>query len=266
MSAIALRRMRIWLLFLTLVTVIIVTAQYAYAYDSRKNSYYLPPLALVWQDWGEIIAVVILFLSYIYAFKGPHKLHKYLRALLMLIPAVLILYINLDFLAKYLRNTSTRTGLRFQCNEPDCYLTWTLVFLSIVLGFFVLIEVGMTLAWGPMVKPHQYGMHGYAQDANVIIVSPDQPQPQAFYPLHQYQQQLQQNQSVALNPNPLYQPQQQYPGQQGFAQTVPVPFSSGVYPQSPIATTGYQSPPAPPTGGAQVSTGPQYYPPQPATQ
>jgi len=56
--------------------------------------------------------------------------------------------------------------------SAGCYLQWSLVFMSITLGGFVLIEVGMTLAWGPLEKAHRLGeTHEYAQDANIIVVS-----------------------------------------------------------------------------------------------
>jgi hypothetical protein len=271
--------MRIWLIVLTTITVILLTAQYIYA-AIRLKSY----LRIDWKDWIAILSVVTLFFSYIYAFKStrPSKLHKGLRAFLMLIPTVLNMYVNFDYLARYMHQTSkdysptARPEERFQCDgNSNCLLTWSLVFVSIILTFFVLCEIVMTLMWGPLQKVHQFGgAHGgYAQDANVIVVSPDQPQAfyggqqplqqQAYYPatqqqapilLQQQQQQQHQqfyHQSVALDPNPQYhqQPQfQQSPPQQLYhypatASEVPtttiattVPYSSA-YLQSPVATS-----------------------------
>ncbi|KAF9908079.1 hypothetical protein EC991_010207 [Linnemannia zychae] len=154
--------------------------------------------------------------------------------------------------------------------------------------------VGMTLAWGPMEKTHQYGgAHGYAQGANVIVISPDQPQQypqqQTYYPQQQQapipvQQQpqfYQYQQPVALDPNTPYQQQQQlaqfYQQQQQYQYPAastpfssppgPVPGSTAVaYQQSPIgAPEGYPQqqslPPLPP-----VSSSPQYNVPVPASQ
>ncbi|KAG0278037.1 hypothetical protein BGZ95_004837 [Linnemannia exigua] len=291
MSTIALRRIRIWLLLLTTLCVILVIAQYAYA-AVRLGTL----LKLVWQDWGAIISIVILFFSYIYTLKGqPHpRLHKYLCAFLIFIPTIMILYINFDYLARYLKSTSLQPERRFVCpaSNANCLLHWSMLFVSIIMAAFVLIEVGMTLAWGPLEKVHQYGVaHGYAQNANVVIVSPDQPQQQlhypqqqqGYYPQHQQapipmqcqQQQLYQyQQPVALDPNPPYQQQatqfykQQAPPpllpQQQQYQYPAVLVTSSVpgavaYPQSPIATSrGYQQQPLPPV--LPVSSNSQYVP------
>ncbi|KAG0289589.1 hypothetical protein BGZ96_006876 [Linnemannia gamsii] len=309
MSTIALRRMRIWLVVLTTITVILLTAQYIYASIRRKSYFHM-----IWKDWIAILTVVTLFFSYTYAFKStrPSKLHKGLRAFLMLIPTVLNMYVNFDFLARYIRLTSTdnnpnaRPEERFQCEgNASCLLSWSFVFVSIIMTFFVLCEIVMTLVWGPLQKVHQFGgAHGgYAQDANVIVVSPDQPQTyyggqqplqhqqqQAYYPamqqqapimLQQHQQQQQQqlyHQSVALDPNPQYQQQPQFqqpPPQQLYhypaavsgvptTMTATTVPSSAAYLQSPVATyVGYQQQQPAPD---VASSNPQYYPPQSAPQ
>ncbi|KAK3848513.1 MAG: hypothetical protein J3R72DRAFT_429168 [Linnemannia gamsii] len=293
MSTIALKRMRVWLLVLSTLCVILVIAQYTYS-TVRVGAL----LRLAWQDWGAIISTVILFFSYIYALKGqPHpRLHKYLRAFLILIPTIIILYINSVFLERY----RPRPEARFVCASASCLLRWSTAIVSIIMGAFVLIEVGMTLAWGPLEKTHQYGgAHGYAQDANVVIVSPDQlqqhqqqlyypQQQQGYYPQQQqapipmqYQQQhpYQYQQPVTLDSNPPYQQQstqffqQQQPSppqqQQQYqypAVSVPSPVPGAeAYPQSPIATSGgYQQQPLPPV--PTVSSNPQYYVPASAAQ
>ncbi|KAF8927422.1 hypothetical protein BGZ47_002163 [Haplosporangium gracile] len=254
-----------------------------------------------WKDWIAILSVVILFISYLYAFKStkPTKLHKYLRAFLMLLPTVLNMFVNFDYLVRYLRETSrdyspnARPEERFQCQGSSvCMLTWSMVFMSIILDFFVLCEIVMTLAWGPLGKVHQFGgaNGGYTQDANVIIVSPDQPQSQQAYYTHQPTQQQQQayyaamqqqapilqqqapilqqqqqqlcHQSLALDPNPQYQPPPPaqhlyyYPAVSGVPTTTATASYSPTYPQSPVAASGgYQ--PAP---QQIVSSNSQYYP------
>ncbi|KAF9124669.1 hypothetical protein BGW39_007978 [Mortierella sp. 14UC] len=265
MSTIALRRMRIWLLVLVTLSAILVIAKYSYAAANLGAL-----LRLIWKDWAVIISIVILFFSYIYAFKGQPRLHKYLRAFLILIPTIMLLYVNFDYLARYLDATSTRPQQRFVCpfGNASCLLHWSLVFVSVIMGVFVLIEVGMTLAWGPLQKTHQYGgALGYAQDANVIVVSPDQPQQQLYYPQQPLQQQgyypqqqalipmqqqpqlYQYQQPIALDPNPQYQQQQQQQPTQLYQQQqyqyssspAPVPGTTAaavVYPQSPITASG----------------------------
>ncbi|KAK5827792.1 hypothetical protein F5H01DRAFT_332255 [Linnemannia elongata] len=307
MSKIAIRRMRIWLVTLTTIALLLIIAQYIYAAIRLKSD-----LNLDWEDWVVLPSVPVLFFSYLYALKSTHpsKLHKCLRAFLMLIPTVLNMYVNFDYLATYLRltsrdyNPSAIPEERFQCGgRPACLLTWSLVFMSIIMDCFVLCEIVMTLVWGPLVgKGHLFGRvgGGYAQDANVIVVSPDQPQQvppqqqgyygqqqqQAYYPAIQQQapilqqplpqQQQLYHQSVALDPNPQYQPpqfQQQLPPPQQLyhyptASAVPttattsVPYSTVSYSQSPVTTSvGYQPPPQ-----QVASSNPQYYPPHSTPQ
>ncbi|KAK3839537.1 MAG: hypothetical protein JOS17DRAFT_729389 [Linnemannia elongata] len=312
MSTIALRRMRIWLVFLTTTILFIVIAQYIYA-AIRLKSY----LRLDWEDGVVIASVPILFFSYLYALKStrPLKLHKFLRAFLMLIPTALNMYVNFHYLATYLRLTSAdnnptaKPEERFQCEgSPACSLTWSLVFMSIIMDFFVLCEVVMTLVWGSLVgKGHQFGGvgGGYAQDANVIVVSPDQPQQvlpqqgyygqqqqqQAYYPVMQQQAPILQqplsqqqqlcHQSVALDPNPQYQQQQfqqQLPPQQLYhyptVSGVPTTTASVSYSTAsvPYSTASYSQSPVTTFVGYQPppqqvsSSNPQYYPSQSTSQ
>ncbi|KAF9927000.1 hypothetical protein FBU30_003568, partial [Linnemannia zychae] len=111
----------------------------------------------------------------------------------------------------------------------------------------------MTFMWGPMEKAHRYGStQGYAQNANVIIVSPDQPHhhhQDGYYPQMQQPAQApifleplpQQTQApILLEPLPQQQQQQQYY----------YPVMTGVPPQTvspamaPVPGTGHYSQPS----------------------
>ncbi|KAF9130071.1 hypothetical protein BGX30_013644 [Mortierella sp. GBA39] len=127
------------------------------------------------------------------------------------------------------------------------------------------IMIGATLAWGPLEKSNRFGgaQGGYVQNANVILVSPDQPyQQQQQYYSPQQQQQFQQQQQQYYYPHmqqlqhPPQQPiligpnvtPQQQPSQGPGSPLKDLPNTPSEYTQSPVAataTSGYQLSPQP---------------------
>ncbi|KAF9927237.1 oligosaccharyl transferase stt3 subunit [Linnemannia zychae] len=97
---------------------------------------------------------------------------------------------------------------------------------------FSLIEIGMGYAWGPLQPKSQYGSFGYNTNAQVIVVSPEQPQSQ------QMMQTVYPPQPQNLYYQPLL-PQQQ---QQGSHLVSPLPLSGaeGVSSAQGVVAQPYQ--------------------------
>ncbi|KAG0320787.1 hypothetical protein BGZ99_004293 [Dissophora globulifera] len=234
MSALLLRRLRIWVAFLSVVTVIIMAAFYGYLahlYSEANQEF-----RLGWQDWVSIVGSVIFFFSYIYALRGKPRVHRYARAFLLFVVCVLVLYVNLKSIAQEVKFASLQYPYKaFYCSsdEPTCFLFWTYDFLTVITGFFILFELALTLKVGPLEPGSQqlYGRHGYETGANVVVVSPEQP-PHGGYV-----------------PQPLYYPQQNqyaYPQMAGVSGAATMPAhkveepSPMVQQQQPYY--GYQQP------------------------
>ncbi|KAG0300200.1 hypothetical protein BGZ97_003344 [Linnemannia gamsii] len=281
MGQIQLRHMRIWMVVITTFNLVGMLAYYGYlAYDierRKRNGYYdyysSESPNLLWGDWATIITAIGYFIFYIFALRGTgfQQIHKYLRAFLVLAPNIVMLYLTCNVIHITLLNYDMSYGNGgyydvpgpFDCRPSDnylCFLSYTNLFMSLITALFVVIEIGMTLAWGPLVKAHQFGgaRGGYAPDANVVLVSPDQPylhQQQHYYYPQQPQQQFQQQgylpqmqqlppQQPILGTHVTQQPQQQGPD----SQLAYLPYSPSAHTQSPFAataTSGYQPSPQP---------------------
>ncbi|OAQ29454.1 hypothetical protein K457DRAFT_19258 [Linnemannia elongata AG-77] len=188
MSQIRLRQLRKWMVFVTTLNFLGMLAWYGYlAYyneQAKKYGYNVAPLQ--WSDWAVIISAIGFFIFYILSLRGSgfQNVHKYLRT----------------FCSWYL--------LLWSCTLP-----YTNMFMGLITALFVVIEIGATLAWGPLeAQAHRFGgaKGGYVQNANVILVSPDQSyqqQQQYYYP--QQQQQFQQQQAYSPYMQQLQHPPQQ---------------------------------------------------------
>ncbi|KAG0049425.1 hypothetical protein BGZ83_005775 [Gryganskiella cystojenkinii] len=208
---------------------------------------------LGWMDWAQIVLTGFLFVATIWAVQGKPVLHRYLRAFLMLFFSVFLLYIGLWAVHREVIY-SYSYGLPFSCDYVLCRVAWADIFLGIILGFLVVIDVGLTLRYGPQLSATAAnGLN--PNHANVVFVSPIyapgvQPQP-GTYAQSIYDPMLQQPQQQ----QPYYQQQhQQYPMQtiqhppyqQPYAsQPSPVP---GQYQQPVLSYQPYtsQSSPVPP--------------------
>ncbi|KAK3839539.1 MAG: hypothetical protein JOS17DRAFT_729391 [Linnemannia elongata] len=271
MSQIRLRQLRKWMVFIATLNFLGMIADYGYiGYRIEQNKQYGFSRGLLWQDWGMIISAIGFFIFYILSLRGSgfQNVHKYLRTFLLLVPTILVLYITCNAIHLTLLAYSEfamRRGYRdpespFSCGDIEnypCYLWNTNLFMALITALFVVIEIVATLAWGPLGKAHQFGgaRGGYGQNANVILVSPDQPyqqQQQYYYP--QQQQQFQQQQAYYPHMQQLQNPPQQpilvgpnITQQQGPGSPLAyLPYSPSTNTQSPIAataTSGYQPSP-----------------------
>ncbi|KAF8924436.1 hypothetical protein BGZ47_004018, partial [Haplosporangium gracile] len=228
---------------------------------------------LVFGDWAFIITAIGFLIFYIFSLRGSgfQQVHKYLRTFLLLVSTILVLYITCTLIQfQLLIHSEDDFEIPFTCGSIKnswCYLNNTNLFMALITALFIVIEVGLTLAWGPLEKTHQFGgaQEGYAQNANVILVRPDQPyqQHQQFYHPQQQQayyaqmQQLQHppQQPILVGPNATPQ-QQQLQQQQQQGHNAPLeylPYTPPAHTQLPVAataTSGYQPSPQP----SQLST------------
>ncbi|KAG0379679.1 hypothetical protein BGX24_012129 [Mortierella sp. AD032] len=238
MGYIALRRMRKCVLILVIFNFLINVGWYGYIgylYERDRGLYsgrYSGPSALSWGDWGILVSSIILLVTYIYSLRSkprPGRNYKIIRTILLLIPTGYITGLRLTIIVLVSGNYGPRGESAFDCTgyDPDCYFGNIQFWWSLITGFFVLFEMGMTIAWGPLESPHQYGGAGYAQGANVVLVSPDAPQ--AYYP--QMQQQLQQQQQGFYPQQPILLQSPSYKIDEGPQQAYPQLYQQPYLPQ-----------------------------------
>jgi hypothetical protein len=269
MGYIALRRMRGCVLFLVTFNFLLTIGWYSYigynlVQDKKAG---LKTFDLLWGDWVIISSAIIFFITYIYSFRSSPrdgKGYKFLRSFLLLVPTVLVLYIRLhyvDLIVKAYPGGASRQILLLCPSFSICYLKNTMFWWGVITAFFILFEIGMTLAWGPMeAPPHQFGgtLGGYSQDPNVAMVSPQSYYPQQQQPYYPHVAQ----QPVLLNhqdpvykidtgvqqPYPqLYQQPQQTQQKQHPYQPQPAIPGGYITQQQPTSPGGYisQQPPSP---------------------
>ncbi|KAI1312991.1 hypothetical protein EDD11_002812 [Mortierella claussenii] len=245
-STIGLRRLRIWLIILSFLTVAMMIAcyiRYAASWDYH--------VILPWQDIILIILTVLLFFSYIYSVKGKSRLHKGIRAFLMLFLCTFLLGLQSKSISLEVDYSNTpyakEYGYKaFQCFPyyDYCYMCWSFTFLSMLVSIFGIVDVAWTLKAGPLdpAQLHRYGRHGYNAQANVVVVSPEQQQHQLLPQqgsyqgqLNPYQYQYQQPQQPFQQQPFQQQPSEQQPPPMGYASTHQIPFQQQplFHPQQP---------------------------------
>ncbi|CAO3574650.1 unnamed protein product [Mortierella alpina] len=161
MSMIVLIGLRIWLACLAASIFILIVVEYSlWAYQG----FGIVPLT----NRILMLCDVILFSAYTYSLKGKPLVNKFVRAFLLLACTVFILYFCLETIVQEAGGSTP-----FACNEYAlCYLSWIDTFLKTILCFCALFEIALTLKIGPL----QPTRPTWGTQANVVIVSPDQPQ------------------------------------------------------------------------------------------
>ncbi|KAG0278303.1 hypothetical protein BGZ96_002450 [Linnemannia gamsii] len=168
--------LRIWLAFVCLINLAIVSTYYGWVIgtksNTRQDSIGAPRYSYNWTDYGVIAFSVILFLSYVYSILVKRHLfhHRFVRAFLMLFPALFLLgimfySIHVQLKGAQFANETLREDyfmLRvdpFSCNGTKgesmsiCAVMQSYIFVPIVTGVFVIIEVLVTLLRGPLHHP-----------------------------------------------------------------------------------------------------------------
>ncbi|KAG0287542.1 hypothetical protein BGZ97_007065 [Linnemannia gamsii] len=164
--------LRIWLAFVCLANLATVGTFYGWyvgtLINQQQESLGRPRYVYEWVDYGMIISSSLLFISYVYSIWGKRPLasNKYARAVLMLIPGLVLLGISLRQIhlqitkAKAIndnRQSESEMGNLnpFSCagwgeSTGFCIVIQCYFFVPIITGFFVIFEVLVTLLKGPI--------------------------------------------------------------------------------------------------------------------
>ncbi|KAK3831928.1 MAG: hypothetical protein J3R72DRAFT_454484 [Linnemannia gamsii] len=164
--------MRIWVAFVTFISLSVTISYYGYvasqiSYAREQGGWEGYYTSLRWGDICSIITAVILFGIYAYSACTRNKVtsliqNKFLRAILILIPTGLLLYLNCHVINGliFIQNTvneSTKNSFEdsydesfklnmFVCDKeiPLCFLMLSHIFLAVITGVFVCVEVVMS--------------------------------------------------------------------------------------------------------------------------
>ncbi|KAG0219546.1 hypothetical protein BGX33_002491 [Mortierella sp. NVP41] len=138
---------------------------------ARENGDPTKYVSLKWHDYMSIISGVVLFVTYLYSLWGKTLVHKYIRAFLVLIPTVMLLYYSINFMVSLINARDAINNMHkerfgdeheslakfdpFTCESRDqvCLSMNSHIFLGLIAGVFALVEVAMSLFMSPiMVK------------------------------------------------------------------------------------------------------------------
>ncbi|KAG0284272.1 hypothetical protein BGZ97_008247, partial [Linnemannia gamsii] len=163
------RKVRAFVLFLTAVNLGLTIATYIHigSLISRTNS---PPSGIFPLQpihYLEITTATFLFFGYIYSLFGNLvKLNRIVRALLMSILAIALLVVEIMFMIDQIQDNKTPdedgnvSGMNpFSCPQGTgdmCYVANANLFVAIITGLFVLVEVVVTLVVKEKKKETKY--------------------------------------------------------------------------------------------------------------
>ncbi|KAK3839534.1 MAG: hypothetical protein JOS17DRAFT_770616 [Linnemannia elongata] len=212
MGSTGLRALRIWVIILTFTNLVFIAIHYAEVkYWSNSRNYRIynyigtgttlkSDKLFLWQDWTLIVSSSVLFLAYIYAYKVlATRLHKYFRALLMVVPTALVLFVGIQYIHLVLRldyPMPEGPPTPFDCaylsglERMYCGVVEFSYFFAIITGLFALLEIYVTIRKGPMLPKGCQQLYipnvGYAKGISVEYVRPP-----GIPKTKQHQQQLQ---------------------------------------------------------------------------
>ncbi|KAG0363333.1 hypothetical protein BGX24_004907 [Mortierella sp. AD032] len=171
--------MRIWVAFLTFINFSVTISFFTYYAALTDLTRQVDPLdesnstGLEWGDICSIIIAVMLFGIYAYSAYTRDKVNsliqnKFLRAILILIPTGLFLYINCEYINRFRivqismdeftrnllaehPNMAMKPANVLVCDKDDpyCFLMLTQIFLAVITGLFVVVEVAMSFFMSP---------------------------------------------------------------------------------------------------------------------
>ncbi|KAG0301008.1 hypothetical protein BGZ97_002980 [Linnemannia gamsii] len=174
MASPAIYKLRLWLALVCFANLVVVSVYYGWVIRNRNNEpkgFFSKKLYVYnWADYGIIASSVILFLAYIYSLfvKKPLIRNRFVRAILMLLPGVFLLGVmlrSIRLLIDSFKLTSDSspdnfavkidpfTCIGFNKPEGPCTVMKSYVIVPMITGFFVIIEVLVTLIRGPLHPP-----------------------------------------------------------------------------------------------------------------
>ncbi|KAF9900417.1 hypothetical protein EC991_007351 [Linnemannia zychae] len=165
----ALLGLRVWMALITLANLGIAIAFYAWLVPYSNSSKTEPDelYDFDWTDAAVLVASTVLFFAYLYSIWGKNRLSKSARASLMLLPALFLLGIRLrqiHLLIETYKMMNARRRERmpdwafeeakpFSCGysiDSGCNIFQASLFIPVIIGFFTIIEVFVTLFRGPL--------------------------------------------------------------------------------------------------------------------
>ncbi|OAQ29446.1 hypothetical protein K457DRAFT_32318 [Linnemannia elongata AG-77] len=179
--------LRLWMAFVTMVNLIFIIVYHAWYIPmaseiKAKRSREMYDLGITetdegfhyeytWDDYAIIVPSVILLPAYIYSIWGKRSLvpNKYARAVLMLLPALFMIGVQLrqvDLILQAFHKVFKDAPAEYVVSPFSCvpagnsFLAACIVgqsyqFVPVVVGFFVIIEVAVTLFRGPLHSPKE---------------------------------------------------------------------------------------------------------------
>ncbi|KAG0366022.1 hypothetical protein BGX24_003867 [Mortierella sp. AD032] len=112
--------------------------------------------SLGWKNISSIIIAVMLFGIFAYSAFTRNKVasliqNKFLRSILILIPTGLLLYINCEAINSISILQNHTTVNLFVCDKENhyCFLYYSHIFLAVITGVFVIVEVAMSFFMSP---------------------------------------------------------------------------------------------------------------------
>ncbi|KAF9124667.1 hypothetical protein BGW39_007976 [Mortierella sp. 14UC] len=190
----ALRRMRICTFFLAAIQFLVTVVQIIKKSqrDNCSDEHII--------NWLTFTLALILLTTYTYSLKSgplPGRIHKIVRTLLLLLLIGVLITLRLLILSSSTSSlTRPKDKLASGCSawaDIDVVISCVQFLISIIVGLIVLIEIGMTIAWGPLELeiPPKEGGDGDVDEVSVVVVTPEVPQadiPQ-MYQQRQHRQQ-----------------------------------------------------------------------------
>ncbi|KAK3848516.1 MAG: hypothetical protein J3R72DRAFT_429172, partial [Linnemannia gamsii] len=159
MSYIALRRMRIWILFLVTINFVSTIAWYSCVGYLLEGTEKYNKQSLQWGDWMLILSAFLLFFAYTYSlgsYPRPGIKHKLLRTFLILIPTGVVFGLRISFIVLESQGEKSPDQSALGCPATAtyaCIVVFAQFWVSLIAAFFILLEMGLTFAWGPLERP-----------------------------------------------------------------------------------------------------------------
>ncbi|KAF9099834.1 hypothetical protein BGX23_011434 [Mortierella sp. AD031] len=130
---------------------------------ARENGDPTKYVSLKWHDYMSIISGVVLFVTYLYSLWGKTLVHKYIRAFLVLIPTVMLLYYSINFMERFGdEHESLAKFDPFTCESRDqvCLSMNSHIFLGLIAGVFALVELAILASASLVATIAYYGHFG----------------------------------------------------------------------------------------------------------
>ncbi|KAF9927238.1 hypothetical protein FBU30_003421 [Linnemannia zychae] len=159
--------LRIWMVIVTLINLGVMITFYTWViskFNEVSKDVDMEKYEYDWTDYTLLIASPILVLAYFYSIFGKRQLfnNRFIRAALMAIPALFLIGLQLRLIVNIIDTTRYLSQRKpdwadkhnaFTCagsEDAACAIGQAFFFVPVIVGFFTLIEVLVTLIRGPL--------------------------------------------------------------------------------------------------------------------